>query len=40
MAEYDFRYSNRVKLGCDDKERATRTLLGVYGKRLKYERTH
>ena len=36
LAEYDFRYNNRVKLGCDDKERANRTLLGVCGKRLKY----
>jgi len=38
MAEYDFRYSNRVKLGCDDKERATRALLSVVGKRLTYAR--
>ena len=37
MAEYDFRYSNRVKLGCDDKERATRALLSVVGKRLTYQ---
>ena len=36
MAEYDFRYSNRVKLGCDDKERANRALLSVVGKRLTY----
>lgn len=39
MAEYDFRYSNRVKLGCDDKELATRALLSVVGKRLTYQRT-
>lgn len=38
MAEYDFRYSNRVKLGCDDKERANRTLMGVAGRRLTYQR--
>lgn len=37
MAEYDFRYSNRVKLGCDDKERASRALLSVVGKRLTYQ---
>ncbi len=40
MAEYDFRYSNRVKLGCDDKERAERALLSVVGKRLTYDRTN
>ena len=38
LAEYDFRYSNRVKLGCYDKERAIRTLAGVVGKRLTYRR--
>ena len=37
LAEYDFRYNNRAKLGCDDKERATRALLGVMGKRLTYQ---
>jgi transposase-like protein len=38
-AEFDFRYSNRVALGVDDKERAERALLGVVGKRLTYRRT-
>jgi transposase-like protein len=37
LAEFDFRYSNRVKLGCDDTERAHRALLGVKGKRLTYQ---
>jgi len=37
LAEYDFRYSNRIKTGCDDKERATRALLSVVGKRLTYQ---
>ncbi|WP_306257256.1 IS1595 family transposase [Pararhizobium sp. IMCC21322] len=37
MAEYDFRYSNREKLGCDDKERAKRALLSIVGRRLTYE---
>lgn len=36
LAEYDFRYSNRVGLGCDDSERSNRALLGVAGKRLTY----
>jgi transposase-like protein len=39
LAEYDFRYNNRVKLGCGDVERAERALLGVVGKRLTYETT-
>jgi len=37
LAEFDFRYSNRVALGCDDAERANRALLGVVGKRLTYQ---
>lgn len=40
MAEYDFRYSNRVRLGCDDNERANRALLSVVGKRLTYDRSN
>lgn len=36
LAEYDFRYSNRIKLGVDDCERANRTLAGIKGKRLTY----
>jgi transposase-like protein len=39
LAEFDFRYSNRVKLGVDDVERANRVLLGSTGKRLTYRRT-
>lgn len=39
MAEFDFRYSNRIKTGCDDKERADRILDGVTGKRLTYQTT-
>ena len=38
LAEFDFRYSNRIKLGVDDKERAAKTLDGVVGKRLTYRR--
>jgi transposase-like protein len=36
LAEFDFRYSNRAKLGVDDKGRADRALLGSTGKRLTY----
>ncbi|MGA9847252.1 MAG: IS1595 family transposase [Roseiarcus sp.] len=39
LAEFDFRYSNRIKLGIDDGARAERALLGVKGKRLTYETT-
>ncbi len=39
LAEFDFRYSNRVALGVDDLARADRALLGVVGKRLTYRTT-
>jgi transposase-like protein len=38
LAEFDFRYSNRIKLGINDVERANRALLGSTGKRLTYRR--
>ncbi|GGH35881.1 Transposase [Cribrihabitans marinus] len=37
MAEFDFRYSNRVAKEVDDKLRADIALLGIVGKRLTYE---
>ena len=40
LAEFDFRYSNRVALGIDDMARADRALHGVKGKRLTYQTTH
>jgi transposase-like protein len=40
LSEFDFRYSNRVKLGVDDAERALRALKGISGKRLTYRRTN
>jgi transposase-like protein len=40
LAEFDFRYSNRVKLGVDDKERACRAIKGAEGKRLTYRQPH
>lgn len=39
LAEFDFRYNNRVKLGCGDVERADRALRGVVGKRLTYQQS-
>ena len=37
LAEFDFRYSNRVALGYNDADRADALLSGVVGKRLTYE---
>ncbi len=37
LAEFDFRYSNRSKLGVEDQERARRALIGIVGKRLTYQ---
>ncbi len=37
LAEFDFRYTNRVALGVDDVQRATNLLKGVTGKRLTYQ---
>jgi transposase-like protein len=36
LAEFDFRYSNRAKLGVSDGERAARAIKGAEGKRLTY----
>jgi transposase-like protein len=38
LAEFDFRYSNRVKLGVDDTPRAAKIVKGAKGKRLMYRR--
>jgi len=37
LAEFDFRYNNRIAVGVDDSERAKKTLKNIRGKRLKYE---
>jgi hypothetical protein len=39
LAEFDFRYSNRIKLGVDDTERTRRAIKGAGGKRLTYRTT-
>lgn len=36
LAEYDFRYNNRIALGVDDEQRAAEALRGVKGKRMTY----
>jgi transposase-like protein len=36
LAEFDFRYNNRIAVGVDDPARAERALRGVIGKRLLY----
>jgi ISXO2 transposase-like protein len=36
LAEFDFRYNNRIALGVGDKERTVRALEGARGKRLIY----
>jgi len=36
LAEFDFRYSNRVRLGLNDAERTERAIKGAGGKRLTY----
>jgi transposase-like protein len=37
LAEFDFRYSNRAALGCNDADRADALLTGIVGKRLTYQ---
>jgi transposase-like protein len=39
LAEFDFRYNERVSLGVDDTERLTKAAKGIVGKRLTYRRT-
>jgi transposase-like protein len=40
LAEFDFRYSNRIRLGINDGERAVLAMKGIEGKRLTYRPTH
>lgn len=39
LAEFDFRYNNRIAVGIDDQNRAVNALAGVKGKRLTYKTT-
>lgn len=36
LAEFDFRYNERVRLGVSDAERARKAVKGIEGKRLTY----
>jgi hypothetical protein len=36
LAEFDFRYNNRVALGVNDTDRASELAKGIVGKRLTY----
>ena len=38
VAKFNFRYSNRVKLGVDDAARTVAALRGIVGKRLTYRK--
>jgi transposase-like protein len=40
LAEFDFRYTNRIGQGVDDFERSVNALMGIKGKRLKYQTTN
>ena len=40
LSEFDFRYSNRERLGVNDTARASLALKGAKGRRLTYETTH
>src|ERR1700682_2200520 len=40
LAEYDFRYNQRVALGVNDEQRADKALRGISGKRLTYATPH
>ena len=40
LAEFDFRYNNRAKLGVDDAQRFENAIPGIVGKRLTYRRTN
>jgi len=40
LAEYEFRYNNRIANGVDDCQRAVNALAGIVGKRLTYAPSH
>jgi transposase-like protein len=40
LSEFDFRYSNRIRLGIDDVQRTEIAIKGIVGKRLTYRPTH
>jgi hypothetical protein len=40
LAEYDFRYNTREKLGFNDTDRTIEAIKGAEGKRLTYRQPH
>jgi ISXO2-like transposase domain len=40
LAEFDFRYNERMALGVNDAERASKAVVGIAGKRLLYQDTN
>jgi hypothetical protein len=40
LAEFDFRYNERVALGVNDAERASKAVVGIAGKRLMHQETN
>lgn len=38
LAEFEFRYNNRIANGVDDRQRARNAVAGIVGKRLTYVR--
>jgi transposase-like protein len=40
LAEFDFRYTNRIATGANDSDRAEMMIAGAVGRRLTYARTH
>jgi hypothetical protein len=40
LAEFDFRYNNRIALGVEDGERAAIAIVSASGKRLTYENSN
>jgi hypothetical protein len=40
LAEFDFRYNNRIALGVNDTMRAENLAANIKGKRLTYRRPH
>ena len=40
LAEFDFRYTNRVATGVNDEARTSRMVKGIVGKRLTYQQSH
>ena len=40
LAEFNFRYNNRIALGIGDGVRATNAAVGAVGKRLTYKQPH